>query len=50
MTNDDEILKELKKINQQINPLPRLLKVFLWVAAIYWTVGGIAIFLHFHGH
>ena len=50
MTPDEEILKELKKINNQLNPLPRLLKGFLLVALVYWLVAGIAILLHFAGH
>jgi hypothetical protein len=48
--NSEEILKELKKINNQLNPLPRLLKGFLWLAVIYWIVAGVAILLHFSGH
>jgi hypothetical protein len=50
MTHDEEVSKELKKINNQLNPLPGLLKAFFWLALIYWSVGGIAILLHFTGH
>ena len=42
MTNpqtDEQVLKELRKINNQLNPLPALLRAFFWFAVVFFALG-----------